>query len=226
MIVHDKPVSDVFAQVPDLDEAGALVGADRREVPTVDAEFHAVGPDGAGGIADMGEEELADAATVVCVVEVEFVEVDGPGVRPQGPGNEPDGLSCELGNHPAGPGMEGYLDDFRGVHPVEHEGDLLVRDHAPVTMPPDVLRQLTDHRDVIGAGDAQDGRREGRAFGGWNGVRHERGDHAVGLSGRRGRRKGERGGDVLVAVWDLSQGDEDIAAPKAFPKGAVKIHPK
>jgi hypothetical protein len=25
---------------------------------------------------------------------------------------------------------------------------------------------------------------------------------------------------------DLSQGDEDIAAPKAFPKRAVKMHPK
>ena len=148
----------------------------------------------------MGEEELAEAATVVCVVEVEFMEVDGPGVRAKGPGNEPDGLSCEFGNHPVGAGVEGFVDDFRGVHPVEHEGDLLVRDHAPVTMPPDVVRQLTDHRDVIGAGDAQDGRREGRAFGGWNGVRHERGDHAVGPLCKRGRRKGERGGDVLIAV--------------------------
>lgn len=214
MIVHDKPVSDVFAQVPDLDEAGAPVGSDRREVPAVHAEFDAVGPDGAGGIADMGEEELSDAATVVCRVEVELVEVDGAAVRAKGPGNEPDGLACKFGNHPVGSVVEGFLDDFCGVHPVEHEGDLFVRDHAPVRVPPDVVRQLTNHRDVFRAGDAQGGHREGGAFGGWNGVRHERGESAVGPSPRRGRRNGERGGDVL------------IAAPKAFPKGAVKMHLK
>jgi hypothetical protein len=28
----------------------------------------------------------------------------------------------------------------------------------------------------------------------------------------------ERGGDVLVAVPSLSRGDEDIAAPEAFPQ--------
>lgn len=186
MVVHDKPVSDVFAQVPELDESGALVGADRGLVPAVDPEFDPIRARRTGGVADMCEEELSDATTVACGVEVELVEVDGPGVRAKGPGNEPDGLPFEFGDHPVGSGAEGFLDHFRGVHPVEHEGDLLVRDHALVTVPPDVVGQSTDHRDILGAGGAEDG------CGGWNGVRHEHGHNAAGSSCRRGCRK--RGG--------------------------------
>ena len=108
----------------------------------------------AGSLADVGEKSAAVSAMLVLGKEVEFVEFHAP-VGLQLVGEKADGLAAFLDQFPRHALGEFAGELLGGIHPAEHEFDLLRCDDAGVALAPDALREGAKQRDVVCCGWAE-----------------------------------------------------------------------
>lgn len=110
---------------------------------------------------DVFEHLLAVAAALMGGGDVEFVEFYPP-VGFEFVAVEADGSAVVLGEFPADVALDLAFDFLRGIHPLQHEFDLLKGDDSGVVTMPDFVGKRADGRDV-GGGGGSDVHRENSA---------------------------------------------------------------